>query len=82
MTRRPRNGRSFSLARSLRVLRCLYAGRLRGVTMEEIQDRVGVIRRTLYRDLAAIREAGWRIDQKRDGRCQRFFLVSDGTPWI
>ena len=75
---RTRYGRSYALARCLRLLRCLHAGRLRGVTIEEMQVRVGVRRRTLYRDLAAIREAGWRIDQQSDGHEQRLLLVGDG----
>lgn len=75
MNRRPRCGRNFSLVRCLRILRALDAARLRGVTIRELRAAVGVQRRTLYRDLDAIREAGWKIDTEHETGEAVLFLV-------
>lgn len=53
-------------ARVARTLLALHVAGERGILMPHLVDRVQTSRATLYRMLAVIRAAGWRIDSERE----------------
>lgn len=66
-------------ARMMRIWRLLYHHRPHGLTVDELADRVGVDRRTVYRDLKLIREE-WRIALQSDGRGRTWCDQNDFLP--
>lgn len=51
-------------ARVARTLLALYVAGERGILAQDLRDRVGTSKATLYRVLAILRACGWRIDSR------------------
>jgi len=61
--------RGEQLARTWQIIKRLEAQRSRGLTIDELCDEGGWNRRTLYRDIQALEEAGFPIEKEScDGR--------------
>lgn len=63
-------------ARVARTLLALHVAGERGILMPDLIDRVQASRATLYRVLAVIRAAGWRIDSEREQGYARVKLAA------
>lgn len=63
---RARRGRGTTLARALKLLRLLQTRRS-GITVAETAGELETTTRTIYRDLAALQEAGFPLTAVKDG---------------
>jgi predicted DNA-binding transcriptional regulator YafY len=70
---RPARGRGATLVRVLTLLRILQSRKF-GITVAEAVAELRVSRRTVYRDLAALQEAGFVLGTDRDGEVRWFLL--------
>lgn len=65
--------RESQLVRALRLLRLL--GRTGGATLDELADELGVVRRTVYRDLEALEDAGAPLHADADTWPRRWHVL-------
>ncbi|MFP3871074.1 MAG: helix-turn-helix transcriptional regulator [Syntrophobacteria bacterium] len=66
--------RDDQLSRQWRILRMLEESR-RGFTVSELARELNCVRRTVYRDLEILQEAGFPIYTERDGRASRWAFI-------
>ena len=65
--------------RVLRVLRLLMQRRQTGVSLNELMRTFDVSRRTIYRDIEALKRAEFILDSYRDESGVRWILAQDQT---
>ncbi len=66
--------RGEQLARQWRILRALESNR-HGITVADLAEQEGCHARTVWRDLAALQEAGFPLDSEKDGQKSRFGFI-------
>ncbi|MFP3870891.1 MAG: helix-turn-helix transcriptional regulator [Syntrophobacteria bacterium] len=66
--------RGDQLSRQWRILRMLEESR-RGFTVSEVARELNCVRRTVYRYLEILQEAGFPIYTERDGRASRWAFI-------
>jgi len=70
--------RGEQLARQWRILRALESNR-HGITVADLAEEEGCHARTVWRDLAALQEAGFPLYSEKDGQKSRFGFIEGYT---